>query len=416
MKRRLPKILLFLTLGLATTLAVSWLMALLMDVQQGRQSQAESFVDDEQWTVTRWDRAGAAQINSVRTWGLNLSWSPQQAAGPPNTPTTGDQGSAWASKSQDSGTEWLILEYAKEVIPRRIDVYENYAPGALFKVTIFDSPGQEIEAWSGNDPSPANPAATGGPTPVSAVSISLNIPTKRVKIYLASDKVPGWNEIDAVGLVSDKGEVQWAKRVTASSTYASGGYSGMPGNPELLAPSWTGLDRRSRAMENGDINREERMVDARGWPMLALRSQTNLSEATKAATALPPSYSAYSIGGSGFTSARTAYPSGFVGGSIAITTPSAGSVPVPVPLRPIWIGLIGDTIFFALIWFGLWAVLVIPRRFVREVARFRRGGCVQCGYDLGYDFINGCPECGWRRDHQTAPPSRSTVSEPMNGD
>ena len=32
------------------------------------------------------------------------------------------------------------------------------------------------------------------------------------------------------------------------------------------------------------------------------------------------------------------------------------------------------------------------------VGRMRRGACIGCGYDLGYDFVRGCPECGWRRD------------------
>jgi hypothetical protein len=76
-----------------------------------------------------------------------------------------------------------------------------------------------------------------------------------------------------------------------------------------------------------------------------------------------------------------------------------------VPLRPIWSGLAVNTLFYAAIWAGIYAALVVPRRFVREVARFRRGACIACGYDLGYDFIHGCPECGWRRDaNGQAPP------------
>jgi len=89
MKRHLRKVLLFLALGLVTTLALAWLLAMLVDVQLGRESQGSAFVDDEQWSVTRWDRAGAIQIKSTRIKGLN--WSPQQAAGAPDTRTSGDQ-------------------------------------------------------------------------------------------------------------------------------------------------------------------------------------------------------------------------------------------------------------------------------------------------------------------------------------
>src|SRR5688572_15817108 len=112
---RLPKLALFLGLGLVTSVVVSWLLATLQDVQLGRAIQADSFVNDEQWNVTRYDRAGAATIRSVRFRGLD--WSPQQAAGAPDTPTAGDKVTAWASAASDGGTEWLIMDYAKPVIP-----------------------------------------------------------------------------------------------------------------------------------------------------------------------------------------------------------------------------------------------------------------------------------------------------------
>jgi hypothetical protein len=387
MRRHLRTALLFLILGLVTTLAVAWLLALLQDVQLGRQSQGSAFINEEQWSVTRWDRAGAIQIKSIRIKGA--SWSPQQAAGAPDTPTVGDQTSAWASQSSDAGTEWLILQYARAVVPRQVQVYENCAPGALFKVTIFDEADHEIEAWSGTDPTPSTPASSGSSVPVSTIPISLNTPTRKIKIYLACDKVPGWNEVDAVGLVSDKGDLQWARQVQASSTYASsfGSNAGSGGNPELLVPGWTTLAAPARPMEAGLANREERQIDARGWPMVALMSEIDtLATGTANSTSVPPANSYKTLG--------TRVGSN----SFAITTPSTNHAPIPIPLRPIWIGLIGDTLLFATVWLTLWSTLVIPRRFIREVARFRRGACIQCGYDLGYDFIQGCPECGWRRD------------------
>jgi len=433
MKRRLYKIFLFLTLGLVTSLAVAMVLALLVDVQQGVQSQADSFDGDEHWTVTRIDRAGAAQITSIRTRGSTIAWSPQQAAGPPNTPTQGDQHSAWASKGT-TVPEWLILDYAKPVIPRELHVYESYNPGALTKVSIFDAQGNEIVAWTGIDPSPPNTGTstqTNMPTRISKIQISLNVPTQKVKIYISSDKVPGWNEIDAVGLIGDKQELQWAKHVTASSTYASTSdpTSGQ-GNPENLAPAWSGLHQRTPAFQEARITTEERRVDARGWPMLALRSETVVSAAPTPSAVSPSGtqllpltdYAIPGKGGSAYSPGVTTYsgltvPGGYTSGTLgpAMPTTPTAPVPVPVPLHPIWIGLLGDTLFYAIVWVGLWATLVIPRRFIREVARFRRGTCIQCGYDLGYDFVNGCPECGWRRDQHTAPASsRSTESQRMS--
>jgi hypothetical protein len=303
--------------------------------------------------------------------------------------------------------EWLTLEYAKAVIPREVHVYENCAPGALVKVTVFDSADNEIDAWSGTDPTP--PTQTSGNTPVSKIRIALNMPTKKVKIYLACDKVPGWNEIDAVGLISDKGELQWARRVRASTTYASATVNtGSTGQPEALVAGWA-LDalRPTPAFEAGDIGREEQMIDARGWPFLALRSRTDLLNSGGAVA----NYSAINrLGG---------LETGAVGvGTVALTKPSAGSARAPIPIHPIWSGLALNTDFYGAIWLGLWSVLVIPRRFFREVGRFRSGACIRCGYDLGYDFIHGCPECGWRRDDASTPPAagrprRAIAREPQ---
>src|SRR5437868_8770033 len=41
------------------------------------------------------------------------AWGPEQATGEPNVPAAGDNGNAWASKTQDAEDEWLLLEYAE---------------------------------------------------------------------------------------------------------------------------------------------------------------------------------------------------------------------------------------------------------------------------------------------------------------
>ena len=41
--------------------------------------------------------------------------------------------------------------------------------------------------------------------------------TVRVKLYLDTKRVKGWNEIDAVGLLNERGETQWANAAQASS-------------------------------------------------------------------------------------------------------------------------------------------------------------------------------------------------------
>jgi hypothetical protein len=74
-----------------------------------------------------------------------------------------------------------------------------------------------------------------------------------------------------------------------------------------------------------------------------------------------------------------------------------GTTPLPRPRRIYWPGLLVNTLLFSTLVAAGRLLLLAPGRFLREVSRLRSGRCIACGYDLGYDFARGCPECGWRR-------------------
>nr|MBC8291453.1 hypothetical protein [Planctomycetota bacterium] len=143
------------------------------------------------------------------------SFGPEQVTGAPDVAAPGDNGSAWASKLQDDQKEWLVCEYDKAVLLKSVSVYETYNPGALYKLTVFDPDGKEVTAWEGKDPTPATQASG-----ISIIPVRMKFPVKKLKLYFDSPSFPGWNEIDAVGITDSKQQVQWASRVTASSTYA----------------------------------------------------------------------------------------------------------------------------------------------------------------------------------------------------
>ncbi len=89
----------------------------------------------------------------------------------------------------------------------------------------------------------------------------------------------------------------------------------------------------------------------------------------------------YTGGGYGSTLGR--------GLQLAFLPPDGGLVRA-VPLRPIWPGFAGNTLFYAAI---LW--LLIPGPFaLRRLIRRRRGLCPACGYDLRHGEHEACPECG----------------------
>jgi hypothetical protein len=143
------------------------------------------------------------------------AWGPEQATGEPDTTMAGDIQTAWASQTPDGQDEWLMLEYDKPVVPTAVLVHETYNPGALVRVTVFKLDGTEVEVWKG-----ADPTAAGTDKGVSEIPVKVNFKVARVKIYLDSRSVAGWNEIDAVGLRDQAKKMHWAVAAHASSTYA----------------------------------------------------------------------------------------------------------------------------------------------------------------------------------------------------
>lgn len=144
------------------------------------------------------------------------SFSAMQLTGEPDTPRAGDYGTCWAAATSDGGKVWIELVYERRVLPREIWVYENCAPGALYQVTAIDDE-EEIQLWRGADPTPRI-----APKGISKIKLDINRRLNRFRIYLDCKKVPGWNEIDAVGLVDGQRQIHWAVSATASSVYSRG--------------------------------------------------------------------------------------------------------------------------------------------------------------------------------------------------
>lgn len=122
------------------------------------------------------------------------AWSANQVTGPPNVEKYADDGKAWAPKTPDSGIEWIDLKYPKPVHATEVRVRESCGSGAVIKVEVFDEQGTAHTAWAGNDPT----------TDLNYLIVKFpksSYKTDRVKVTLATNVVPGWNEIDAVQLV-----------------------------------------------------------------------------------------------------------------------------------------------------------------------------------------------------------------------
>lgn len=157
-------------------------------------------------------------------------WGPEQITGEPDTAQRGDVQTAWASKTQDEQDEWVLLEYDAPLMAAAVTIYETHNPGAVSKITAFTLDGREEALWAGQDNPPE------GTIFINQKNFPRAIKTNRIKLYLDSKRVPGWNEIDAVGLIDKAGKTQWARSVECSSTYAGATTARTPGGFIPRAP------------------------------------------------------------------------------------------------------------------------------------------------------------------------------------
>jgi hypothetical protein len=147
--------------------------------------------------------------------GPKRSWGHEQATGAPDTNQAGDIPTAWASKVPDGGVEWLELDYERAVGVDSIRVVESHNPGAISKVAVIRPDGGEETVWEGN-----LPASSQNELVQSDFKVPRYVQGQKVRVYVDTSRVPGWNEIDAVQLVGKDGTKQWAVGSTASSSYS----------------------------------------------------------------------------------------------------------------------------------------------------------------------------------------------------
>lgn len=72
-----------------------------------------------------------------------------------------------------------------------------------------------------------------------------------------------------------------------------------------------------------------------------------------------------------------------------------------LPYKPIWSGLLLNTLVYVLLWLGFSHLM----RGTLRARRRHRGRCPRCAHDLAHDYRAGCPECGWRREPMTPKPA-----------
>jgi hypothetical protein len=127
------------------------------------------------------------------------TWAATQVLGPPDVfPRHGDIQQAWASRGADDRDEWIEVGFGQARTIAAVVVYETFNPGAIARVTLSREDGATFDV-------PISPAET-ETSPEGSVRRRFNFPctsyrVQAVRLDLDSMGVPGWNEIDAIGVV-----------------------------------------------------------------------------------------------------------------------------------------------------------------------------------------------------------------------
>ena len=110
-------------------------------------------------------------------------------------PTYGDAEIAWATLNEDDPNEFITLGFPANSIGSQVWVIENYAPDAVKSITITTANGPKVIYTN------AQSTSVGGCAYIVIAPTGTNLAITQVRIDLASERVPDWNEIDAVGII-----------------------------------------------------------------------------------------------------------------------------------------------------------------------------------------------------------------------
>jgi hypothetical protein len=158
---------------------------------------------DKQWEPPPAPMPSIVWASSVRGFSSQYSpssWSATQVLGAPNVwPGSGDNANAWASQGADDRDEWLEVGFERAGRISAVEIFETFNPGAIDRVELITATGKTILARLdqlgdiGGLHAPAMKRI--------ATTACTSEPIVAVRVHVGSTRVPGWNEIDAIGVV-----------------------------------------------------------------------------------------------------------------------------------------------------------------------------------------------------------------------
>lgn len=147
-------------------------------------------------------------------------WAAKQLIGPPDVyPAFGDIPQAWASQGSDDSLEWAIVRFAKPTPMQAALIFETLNTGAIVRIDDMTNPKKPVALWSGTT------RRGGMKSRVMFLALAAPRSVTALRLVVDSPAVPGWNEIDAVGLVGtipDLGPDEFTFGVKPFPSYVEG--------------------------------------------------------------------------------------------------------------------------------------------------------------------------------------------------
>lgn len=134
---------------------------------------------------------------------------------PDKLPDVGDSPCAWSpALAESSSEEWVKVGFSRPVKLKQVVIAENFNPGAIIRVYGYDTNGQEFLLEGG---SALEARGEKGRLLHVFPAAGLEIIAQAIKIVMLPAKVPGFNQIDAIGITSQKDPVKVSVRVAADA-------------------------------------------------------------------------------------------------------------------------------------------------------------------------------------------------------
>ena len=139
-------------------------------------------------------------------------FSPEKVLGEPNAKPLGSiNDEAW-TPGKEGSNEFIEVRFAKSVLAQQVTVIENFNPGSVIKIELIDIKGERHEVYTNKNP---------GPLPDAYRTLQVKFKPEKyrtigARVTMNTAKVPGINQIDAIGVANV--DVQMVKQDFKAAT------------------------------------------------------------------------------------------------------------------------------------------------------------------------------------------------------